>query len=57
MKKKETRIAAAGFALSAFLLLCAIINFAGGHMGAAAGSLGTGVFFFALSFAAYRKGA
>ncbi len=55
MNKKDKCIAVSGFILSAFLLLCAVINLFSGHIGAAICSLGTAVFFFAISFAAYNK--
>ncbi len=52
---KEKSIAIGGFAFSAFLLLCAAINFFSGQLGAAIGSLGSSVFFFALSWTLYKK--
>ena len=52
---KEKSIAIGGFAFSAFLLLCAAINFFSGQLGAAIGSLGSSVFFFALSWTIYKK--
>lgn len=55
MNKKDKCIAVSGFVLSAFLLLCAVINLFSGHIGAAICSLGTAVFFFTISFAAYNK--
>ncbi len=55
MGKKEKYMAIGGFALSAFLFLCAVINLLSGHIGAVIGSLGAGIFFFCISFAAYQK--
>lgn len=55
MDKKEKRIAVGGLLLSVFLFLCAVINLLSGHIGAAIGSLGAGIFFFALSSSAYKK--
>lgn len=49
MNKKEKRLSIAGLVLSIFLLLCAVINFVRGHIGAAIGALGAGIFFMALS--------
>ncbi len=54
--KKGKRIAIGGFVLSAFLLLCAVINLFSGHTGAAICSLAAGAFFLALSLAADKKG-
>ena len=45
MQQKE-KWAFTGF--SAFLFLCAVINFAGGHTGAALCSLGAGAFYWML---------
>ncbi len=56
MNKKEKRLAIAGFVLSGFLLLCTLINLFSGHIGAAIGGLGAGIFFCAISFVAYKKG-
>lgn len=55
MKNKEKRIAIGGFVFSAFLLLCTVINLFSGHIGAAIGGLGAGIFFWAISFVAYKK--
>lgn len=49
MNKKEKWLFIAGMILSIFLFLCAVINFAKGHTGAAIGSLGAGIFYLALS--------
>lgn len=53
MNKKENRLAIAGLFFSIFLFLCAVINFVGGHTGAAVCAIGAGMFFLALSSAAY----
>jgi hypothetical protein len=55
MSKKEQYISIAGFIFSGFLFLCALINFTSGHIGAAIGSLGSGIFFLCLSLAVYKK--
>lgn len=55
MKNKEKRIAIGGFVFSAFLFLCTVINLFSGHIGAAIGGLGAGIFFLAISFVAYKK--
>lgn len=54
MEKKEKRIAIGGLFLSVFLVLCAVINFFSGHIGAAIGSLGAGIFY-CLSFRSLTK--
>lgn len=56
MNKKGKRIAIGGFVFSGFLLLCTLINLFSGHIGAAIGGLGAGIFFFAMSSVAYKKG-
>lgn len=53
MNKKENRLAIAGLIFSIFLFLCAVINFVSGHTGAAICAIGAGMFFLALSSAAY----
>lgn len=55
MNEKEKRISIAGIILSVFLFLCAVINFVNGHIGAAIGSIGAGIFFLLISLAAYEK--
>lgn len=55
MNKKEKRISIAGFLFSAFLILCAVINFTRGSIGAAIASLGSAVFFFSCAYAFYKK--
>lgn len=54
-KKRERRIAIGGFVLSVFLFLCAAINVFSGHTAAAISSFGSGIFFFSISLAAYKK--
>lgn len=56
MNKKEKRISIAGMVFSAFLFLCAIINFTSGQIGATIASLGASVFFLLISLAVYEKG-
>ena len=55
MDKKKKCIAICGFAFSAFLLICMVINLFKGHIVAAVCSLGACVFFFALSLLAYKN--
>lgn len=55
MNKKEKCISIAGLILSVFLFICAAINLANRQVGAAIGSLGSGVFFLALALAVYEK--
>ena len=55
MNKKQERLFLAGLIFSAFLVLCAVINLTGGHMGAAVCALGAGIFFLILSAAVYQK--
>ncbi len=55
MNKKEKRLAIAGLIFSGFLFLCAVINFANWKIGAAIGSLGSGIFFLFLSLYCYKK--
>lgn len=54
MDKKKC-IAICGFAFSAFLLICMVINLFKGHIVAAVCSLGACFFFFALSLLTYKK--
>lgn len=54
MKKKKC-IAICGFAFSAFLLICMVINLFKGHIIATVCSLGACFFFFALSLLTYKK--
>lgn len=53
MNKKENRMAVAGLIFSIFLFMCAVINSVSGHTGAAICAIGAGMFFLALSSAAY----
>ncbi len=55
MNKKEKHIAIAGLVFSGFLFLCAVINFVNWQIGAAIGSLGSGIFFLLLSLSSYEK--
>ncbi len=48
MHKKKKPTSTLFLIFSIFVFLCAVINFAGGHIGAAIGGLGAG--FFYLSF-------
>ena len=54
MDKKKC-IAICGFAFSAFLLICMVINLFKGHIVAAVCSLGACFFFFALSLLTYKN--
>ncbi|MCM1026893.1 MAG: hypothetical protein NC432_10690 [Roseburia sp.] len=56
MGKKGKIIFALGLIFSIFLLFCTVINFARGHIGAAIGGLGSGIFFFSLTLEIYKKG-
>ena len=42
-------------ALSIFLFLCTTINFISGHIGAAIGGLGAGIFYLALPLGGYEN--
>ena len=55
MDKKKKCIAICGFAFSAFLLICMVINLFKGHIIAAVCSLGACFFFFALSLLTYKN--
>ena len=55
MDKKKKCIAICGFAFSAFLLICMVINLFKGHIVAAVCSLGACFFFFALSLLACKN--
>lgn len=55
MKGKEKRLPVVALIFSIFLFLCAVINLVSGHFGAAVCSLGSGIFFLAISLELYRK--
>jgi len=55
MSKKEKRISILFLVFSIFLFLCSILNFAAGHMGAAIGGLGAGIFYLSFFYVAYEK--
>lgn len=55
MNKKERRMSILCLIFSVFLFLCAVINFASGKIGAAIGSLGSGIFFLSLFTVAHEK--
>jgi len=55
MNKKEERISILFLIFSIFLFLCTVINFANGHIGAAIGGLGAGIFYLSFSFVAFGK--
>lgn len=50
---KKTKCLSIG--LSIFLFLCTAINFVSGHIGAAMGGLGAGIFYLALSLGGYEN--
>jgi len=55
MNKKEKRISILFFVFSIFLFLCSVLNLATGHIGAAIGGLGAGIFYLSFSYVAYKK--
>ena len=55
MRKKEKRLSILSLLFSIFLFLCAIINLASKHIGAAIGGFGAGVFYLSLFFVAREK--
>ncbi|MDE7262779.1 MAG: hypothetical protein K2N78_12080 [Oscillospiraceae bacterium] len=55
MNKKEKRLSTGFLVFTIFLFLCAVINFANGHIGAAICSLGADMFYLALSLADYEE--
>lgn len=55
MNKKEKRKSVLFLAFAVFLFLCSVINFAKGHVGAAVGGLGAGVFYLCMFSAANEK--
>lgn len=55
MNQKEKRISGLFLIFSIFLFLCAVINFASGHIGAAIGGLGAGIFYLSFPFVDYEK--
>lgn len=56
MNKKDKRISIVGFVFSAFLIFTVVINFFGGHIGAAICGICASFFFFVLSAETYKRG-
>ena len=49
------RVKGLSIGFSIFLFLCTIINFVSGHIGAAIGGLGAGIFYLSLSLGGYEN--
>jgi len=55
MNKKEKCISILFLIFSIFLFLCAVINFANRHIGAAIGSFGAGIFYLSFAYVKSQK--